>query len=375
MVLKAGKERKVKNGYPWIFRDELEDIVGDPENGDVVNVFSHRHEFLGKAFYGSRLRMITRHDEDINPDFFRSRILMADEKRDFQNPYYRVVHGEADSLPGLIVDRYGDGFVVQLRNAGMERFRWEIVEVLVKDLGAKFVHERSDFESDPGERLERRNETLYGEVPEETVILENDMRFIANLKRGQKTGFFFDQRANRFKVRKLEGKRALDLFTYTGGFALNLARTGFEVVGVDISGPDLELARRNAKMNDLRVEFVESDVFDYLRGEREIFDVIVADPPAVIKRKAERKKGIEFFSRLVEESTGVLKIGGTLVLCSCAYHMDLSSVLESMRRGIEGSGKRWRIIDVTFQDLDHPWIAQMPESLYLKCVWAKLEEG
>ncbi len=374
VVVRPGKDTKIKNGYPWIFHDELEDVVGDPESGDVVNVFSHGMEFLGRAFYGSRIRMLTREDEEIDLEFLRRRIHRADRRRKFLL-YYRMVHGEADALPGLIVDRYGDGFVVQIRNRGMERLRDDIVRILVEDFGARFVHERSDFESDPGEEIERRNETLYGEAPEEIEIVESEIRFLVNVKSGQKTGFFYDQRANRPRIRKMKGEKALDLYTYTGGFALNMAASGMEVTGVDISEPDLELARKNAKINGLKVRFVRADALEYLESTREEYDLVVADPPSLIKKKSERGKGIKLFSKLVSGISRVLRNGGTMVLCTCAYHMDIGSMIHAMRSGLEGKRAVWRIFDLTFQDADHPWIAQIPETLYLKCFWAKLEEG
>ena len=371
IFLKDGKERKIKNLYPWIFPDEVKEIVGDePSFGEIVNVFSSKGEFLGKAFYGRRIRMIAREDVEIDGKFFKAKIEKALERRKDLGRFYRLFHAEADGIPGLVIDRYGDGFVIQLRNKGVERFRNEIVDSLLDLFKPNFIHERSDFETDLGENVEGRNETLYGKVPEDLRVEENGLLFKVDVVRGQKTGFFFDQRRNRLLVRNLQGKKALDLYTYTGGFALNLALAGFEVIGVDISGYDLEVARENARMNGLNVEFVESDVFDFLRENRNKFDVVVADPPSLIKSKSEKKKAVRIFSELVSLIDDVLRDRGKLVLCSCAHQMDLQSLIESMRKGVEGRKVAWRILNVTYQDIDHPWIAQIPETLYLKCVWA-----
>ncbi len=376
VFLKKGKERKVKNNYPWIFKDELEDFMGDGEIGDIANVFSYDKEFLGKGFFNpnSRIavRMITREDEDIEHVISR-KILRAFAKRKFPTPFYRVVHGEADGLPGLIIDRYDDGFVMQVRCKGMELIKDLIKKVLVENFSPSFIYERSDFETKSDEDLEKACGTLYGKVPESLILTEHGVEYIVDVKKGQKTGFFLDQRMNRLLVRNADGRRALDLFCYTGGFALNLAKAGFEVIGVDISQDAIDTARENAKRNSLEVSFERADAFEFLENYKGSFDVIVADPPSFIKRKEERKKGIEYFKKLTDIISEHLKEGGMMVLCSCAYQMDINLMIESIRKGVEGKGKIWRVEKITFQDVDHPWIAQIPESLYLKCIWVRCE--
>ncbi len=378
VFLKKGIERKIKNGYPWVFRDEIERVIGEGREGEVSNVFSKDGEFLGKGFHTrSRIsvRMLTSKDEEINADFLKRRIERAFYIRKDLGESYRLVHAEGDFLPGLVVDKYGDGFVVQLRTKGMELLRDEITKALVGLFDPSFVYERSDFETSSDEKLERRKGLLHGKEPEILFVKEHGIVYEVNVKSGQKTGFFFDQRRNRRKVRELPGEKALDLYTYTGGFALNLAASGFEVIGVDKSEDDLEIARRNAKRNGLRVSFIRSDVFEFLETDKSTYDVIVADPPSLIKRKSERKKAVSILSKLVELVSRRLNIGGTFVLCSCAYNIDVSLLVESMRRGVEGKSLFWRITEVTHQDIDHPYIAQIPETLYLKCVWARLEKG
>ena len=378
VFLKKGIERKVKNGYPWVFRDEIEEVVGEGREGEVSNVFSKDGEFLGKGFHTSSrisVRMLTSKDEEINTSFLRRRIERALEIRKGLGESYRLVHAEGDFLPGLVVDKYNDGFVVQLRTKGMELLRDEITEVLAELFKPSFIYERSDFETSSDENLERRRGLLHGKEPEVLFVEEHGIVYEVNVREGQKTGFFFDQRRNRRKVRELSGEKALDLYTYTGGFALNLAASGFEVVGVDKSEEDLEIAKRNAKRNGLRVSFVLSDVFEFLEADDSTYDVIVADPPSLIKKKGERKKAVSILSKLTDLVSERLRIGGTFVLCSCAYNIDVPLLVESMRRGVEGKKLAWRITEVTHQDVDHPYIAQIPETLYLKCVWARLEKG
>ena len=376
VFLKKGKERKVKNYYPWIFKDELENFIGDGKPGDIANVFSYNKEFLGKGFFNPNariaVRMITQFDEDIECTLER-RILQAFSKRKFSSPFYRVVHSEADGLPGLIVDKYKDGFVIQIRCKGMELIKDLITKILIKNFSPSFIYERSDFETKSDENLEKRVGPLYGETPEHLILTEHDIEYVVDIKRGQKTGFFLDQRMNRLLVRNVDGKKALDLFCYTGGFSLNLAKKGFEVIGVDVSQDAINTAIENAKRNSLKVHFERADVFEFLESCNDRFDIVVADPPSIIKRKDEKKKGSEYFKKLVSAISDRLRENGMMVLCSCAYQMDVNLMVESIRKGVEGKGIVWRVEKITFQDVDHPWIAQIPESLYLKCIWARYE--
>lgn len=377
VYLKNGVERKIKNFYPWIFRDEIEEIIG--EDGHVSNVFSKNGDFLGKGFFSESrisIRMLTSKDEEIDEKFFFSRIKDARRKRPFSDDQsFRLIHAEGDFLPGIIADKYGSGFVVQFRTKGAELFKEKFVNALLNFSNASFIYERSDFETSSEEKLERNKGLLKGSVPDVMFVEENSLKFLVDIPNGQKTGFFFDQRKNRELVRHLPGEKALDLYTYTGGFALNLAYSGFKVIGVDKSEDDIEIAKKNAKINGLNAEFVRADSFEFLEGTSEKFDVVVADPPSLIKKKSERKKAVSILSKLTWLVKDVLKIGGIFVLCSCAYNIDTSILIESIRRGIEGKGLVWRILNVTYQDTDHPYIAQIPETLYLKCVWARLEKG
>ncbi len=377
VYLKKGVERKVKNFYPWIFKDEIEEVIG--EEGHISNVFSKSGDFLGKGFFSeSRIavRMLTSKDEEIDEKFFFSRIKIARSRRPFSDDQsFRLIHAEGDFLPGIVVDKYGSGFALQFRTKGAELLKEEFVNALLQFSNASFIYERSDFGTSSEEGLERNRGLLRGRVPDVMFVEENSLKFLVDIPNGQKTGFFFDQRRNRRLVRNLPGEKALDLYTYTGGFALNLAYSGFEVLGVDKSEGDIEIAKENAKINGLKAEFVVSDAFEFLEGTSEKFDVVVADPPSLIKRKGERKKAISILSNLTRLVKGVLKVGGFFVLCSCAYNIDTSILIESIRRGIEGEGLVWRILNVTYQDTDHPYIAQIPETLYLKCIWARLEKG
>ncbi len=382
VVLKKGKERKIKNGYPWIFEDEIKDVVGEHNESRIANVFSYEGEFLGKGFYSStshiRVRMLTSRDEKIDKEFLVRRVRRSlERRRSLKLESFRVVHGEADFLPGLIVDKYKEGLVLQIRTKGFEFLKKELIESLKELINPDFIYERSDFETRVDEELTRYVGPLFGEPPEKLIIEEHGLKYVVDLRKGQKTGFFFDQRRNRLLVRNLQGISALDLYTYTGGFALNLSAAGFkEIIGVDVSPEALEVAKENARLNGLKVSFVNADALEFLNGySGKRFDVVIADPPSLIKRKSEKKKAVMILAELIRCVEKVLKVNGIFVLCSCAYNIDVKLMIEAMRRGVEGAGLLWNIVNVTYQDIDHPWIAEIPETLYLKCVWAKLEKG
>lgn len=381
VFLKSNREAKVLNGYPNIYRDEIRKVEGVEEDGDICNVFSEDFKFLGKGFYSKSnvsVRMLTLADEEIDEDFFRNRVEKAAQKRRGFGDSYRLIHGEADLLPGVIADKYRDFVVLQIRNVGMERYKPVLVSALAQVVSPKGIYERSDFLSSSSDILTRNVGLLYGEEPpDELNITEHDLIYKVDIKTGQKTGFFFDQKDSRLFVRSItpNGGLALDAFSYTGGFALNMAKAGAsQVIALDKDEDAVRLGRINAAANGLdNVEFINVRYEDYMQSYTgEPFDIIVLDPPSIIKKKEERKQGVEIFRNIVSLSVPHLKEEGVLGLCSCAYQIDLDLLIEAVRRSYSGSGKTLQVLGVTYQSGDHPWVLSYPESLYLKCFWVKV---
>ncbi|OAA22154.1 class I SAM-dependent rRNA methyltransferase [Kosmotoga sp. DU53] len=388
-VLKKGKEKKLLNGYPWVFEDEISEVQGELILGSPVNVFSNDWAFVGKGLYNPfsnrKIMFLTTEDVELDENFFRERLYKALEWRTrfFDKPYYRLFHGEADGIPGFIADRYGEVIVVQFRNSIVELLKKQLVNSIVELLLPAAVYERSDFEMGTGEVLQKKTGLLYGEIKTPIVeVEENGLKYIVNFTNGQKTGFFFDQRDSRKMARKIVKrfafKRALDLFSFTGGFGINMAKAGAEVVCVDKSGEDLEVAELNAALNDVkeRMSFVQMDVFKYLKSleKKEQFDIVVLDPPSLIKRRKELRRGIELLKELVSLSVPVVKSHGVICLCSCAYNLGLEHLIEALRKVSLELDVQYKNIGITYQSLDHPWVLQIPESLYLKCVWTVVEK-
>jgi 23S rRNA (cytosine1962-C5)-methyltransferase len=387
IVLKKGKEKKIKNFYLWIFKDEVENFEKvRKEPIQIVDVKSSTGEFLGKAFFNPKshivARILTRENEKINADFFKTRIKNAIERRKklkIKSDAIRLIHAEADEIPGLIVDKFANYLAIQTRIAGIENFKHEIVKILTDTVKISGIYERNDMESRKEEGLEISSGELYGHVPRYVQIEENGLKFIVDLHYGQKTGFYLDQRDNRKKVKELihKGDRVLDLFCYSGAFSIYCASAGAKVIGVDSDRSATDLARENAKLNQVndKVTFLTADAFEtveQMANSAEKFDLIIIDPPAMTKTK-KGAEGVKWaFHKLIFNSLKMLEPGGKLVVSSCAYHISLDILQEAIRFASNDLGKRLRVIDVTFQPEDHPWILQMPETLYLKTIYLEV---
>ncbi len=381
--IRKGKEGKVRNSYPWIFKDEIISLEGSADVVCEVNIFSSNYEFLGKGFFNPSstraIMVLTNQDEELGEVFFGRLLQKALLKRErlFNRPYYRLVHGEGDRLPGLVVDRYGEILAVQFRNSIMQKKREMIVGLLRTLVNPKGIYERSDFEMGVEDRIERNTGLLFGEVPDSVEIEEEGIKYLVDVKNSQKTGFFFDQRDSRAFCRRITAElsleKGLDLFSFTGGFGLNMAYSGAEAFCVDKSGDDLDRGRMNAVVNrlDNRLQLVQSDVLDFLAGfeMKNYFDIVVVDPPSFVKHKRELPHGISLFRRLVESTLPLVKDGGVLGLCTCAYNIAIEHLVEAIRRSTESTGITFSHLAVTLQSPDHPWLVEVPESLYLKCLW------
>lgn len=381
--IRKGKEGKIRNSYPWIFKDEIIALEGSSDDVCEVNIFSSNYEFLGKGFFNPNstraIMVLTNQDEELGEMFFGRLLQKALQKRErlFNKPYYRLVHGEGDRLPGLVVDRYGEILAVQFRNSIMQKRREMIVGLLRNLVNPKGIYERSDFEMGVEDKIERHTGLLFGEVPDSVEIEEEGIKYLVDVKNSQKTGFFFDQRDSRAFCRRITAElsleKGLDLFSFTGGFGLNMAYSGAKAICVDKSGDDLDRGRMNAVVNrlDKRLQLVQSDVLDFLDGfeMKDYFDIVIVDPPSFVKHKRELPHGISLFRRLVESTLPLVKDGGVLGLCTCAYNIGIEHLVESIRRSTESNGITFSHLAITLQSPDHPWLVEVPESLYLKCLW------
>lgn len=381
--LKKGKEKKIKNGYLWIFKDEISEITGEKIDGELCNVFSHDYEFIGKGIFSKSsnisVKILSTTDEEVNEEFFYKKFVSALKLRTGFGNSYRFFHAEADGIPGLIIDKYEDFLVIQFRNKGVENKKEEIINALLRvfEKNIKGIYERSDFETSSKENLERNTGLLYGvEPPDNFIIEEEGIKYIVDIKNGQKTGFFFDQRKNRIYIRQFSKDAVgLDAYSYTGGFALNMAKYGAKkIIAVDKDEYALELLKENAKLNGVldKIETVYDDVENFLSKTNGKYNLMMLDPPSLIKKKTERFKGVQIFKKISKLGIEKLEDFGILSLCSCAYQADISLLIESLRRSVENEGIMLQNLDIITQSNDHPWILQIPESLYLKCLWIRV---
>jgi 23S rRNA (cytosine1962-C5)-methyltransferase len=380
IVSKRGASR-VRSGHLWVYRSDVLD-TGDAEGGSIVAVRDQHGNFVGQSLFSDAsqitLRFLTQTEVSIDRDWWRERILEANRRRHVSadTNAYRVVYSEGDLLPSLIIDRYHDVFVIQTLSQGTETIKSLVVELLVEEFAPRAVIERNDVKVRALEGLELVAGTLYGPDPEQLEILQDGIRFIVTPQGGQKTGSFLDQRENRLAARAVAHGRGLDCFTFNGAFALYLAGVCDSVVGIDISGEAIDIARRNAKLNNVNnVEFQEANVFDALRdmenaGER--FDTIVLDPPAFAKNRGSIKSAARGYKEINLRALKLLNPGGVLISCTCSYHMSEEMFLGIIAEAAIDSHCRLQVIEKRTQASDHPILLSVPETYYLKCVIARV---
>jgi 23S rRNA (cytosine1962-C5)-methyltransferase len=375
VVGKRGAAR-ARSGHPWIYRSDVAEAAGEP--GDVIPVFDRAGAFLGRAFYNPNseitLRIAERRDEPIDEPSFRTRIERALAYRDsleIDGDAYRLLHAEADGIPGLVVDRYGDNLVLQIGSAAVERRLGWVVDALGELLSPAGVLLRGDSAARKREGLGTGIRVLFGEVPETVVVREGPVRYEADLWRGQKTGGFLDQRENHLAAGRYASGRVLDVFSYGGGFALHAAHRAGEVEAVDSSGPALDAARRNAKLNGLEnVTFTRARAFDLLRersdaGER--YDMVILDPPAFAKTRRDLPRARRAYKEINLRAMKLLNPGGVLITCSCSYHLSRELFEETLRSAAADAGRTVRVREWRGQAADHPEVLTIPETRYLKC--------
>lgn len=375
VVISARGQERVASGHPWIYRSDLGEVRA--EGGDLVVVRGPRGRTLGHALYSSRsliaVRMIAYGEEPADPGLVRRRIESAAAFREtlaIDATAYRLVHGEADLLPSLIVDRYGDYLVVQALSQGMDRLLPFVVSVLNDLFRPLGILARNDPRARALEGLEQRVDIVAGEVPETVLVTELGVEYEVDLRRGQKTGLFLDQRENRAAAATYAAGRLLDCFSYNGGFALVLGRRCQETIAIDVSEDAVARVRQNAARNGIAVDARVGNVFDELRGlERlgERFDTIVLDPPAFAKNKASVAKAHAGYKEINLRALKLLNPGGTLVTCSCSYNIGEAAFAEIVYEAAVDARVHVTVVEKRMQGRDHPVLLGVPETYYLKC--------
>lgn len=369
---------RIASGHPWIFGSDVVER-GSAESGEVVSVIDSQGHPLGIAHYSSTsqicLRLLSSRAETVDRLFYMRRIAAAEAFRRrvvSDSNAYRLVHGEADQLPGLVIDRYGDFFTIQTLNQGMDKAKAEIVSCLVEQFAPKGIVERNDVPVRKHESLPLTAGIVYGDAPEQVLIHMAGLDFEADLLHGQKTGVFLDQRENYMAAAKYAHGQALDCFTSTGGFALRIADRCESVEAIDSSEAALKTAESNRQRNGIgNVGFREADVFDLLTGyasARRRFDTVVLDPPAFAKSRSALDGAIRGYKEINRRALQLLGPGGILVTCSCSHHVTEAALLELVAEASLDTKRKLRVLERRTQSQDHPILLTVPETLYLKCL-------
>jgi len=421
LTVRTNRTGPIRGRHPWVFSGALLNIPEGLEGGTSVALVDEQGNFLAQGYFNSYSQIAVRvwsweKAEEVNEEFFVRRVEQAYEIRKKYvasklTDSYRLIHGENDLLPGLIVDKYGSYLSLQFHNPGIETWREQIVAALVKVVKPKGIYERSDVRdrkrgappvipaeagihgspiesgmtsaskteiSSSGRNDKTGRALLYGEVPEKVKILENGYKFWVDIIGGQKTGFFLDQRDKRLALTKyVEGKKVLNCFSYTGGFSVYaLGAEAKQAVSVDASENALKLAEENVKLNKLnesKAEFILADVKQYLVDrEKGEFDVIILDPPAFIKDRHKIKEGLSGYRKINEAALRVLPPGGILVSASCSAHLSLEDFRFMLSESAARAGRTLQILETFTHGIDHPELVAFTEGEYLKCVFARV---
>lgn len=378
VILDKGEEKRILEGHPWIFSNEVKGFEGEIKAGCICDVYSYDNRYIGRGFFNSNskimVRILSRSQVEINKAFFESKIKKAIEYRKSigLDNNYRVIFSEADGLPGLIVDKYAEYLVIQVLSLGIYNFQKDIIDILIEEFKPKGIYERSDVSVRKKEGLDEFKGTIYGEVPEKIVINENGVLLNVDVINGQKTGYFLDQKMNRKSLEiYAKDKVMLDCFSHTGGFALHACSYGAkEVVAVDISQKACDDIQENAKLNGFsNVNVVCDDVFEFLRKEenKNKFDLIVLDPPAFTKDKNSVEAAYRGYKDINLRALKMIKENGILLTFSCSQHMTPALFMEMLNDARIDSKRDVRLIDFKIQSPDHPTMLASEETWYLKC--------
>ena len=387
VILKSGREKPVLNRHPWVFSGAINRIEGNPENGDVVDVWNSRARFVARGIYNEksqiRVRLLTWNPNDvIDSDFWRRRLRRAIAGRQAlitsqETDAFRLVHSEADGLPGLIVDQYGPWLVVQFLALAVERYRNSIIDVLTDLLAPIGINERSDVEVREQEGLVPVAGPVWGELPPDLIeIMENGHTFLVDVKMGHKTGFYLDQRENRQRVSKyFPDKEVLNAFAYTGAFAVYAAYAGARrIINVDSSERMLQMAERNMRRNgfgDREDVYAPADVFEIMRAyenNKWKFDVVILDPPKFAHSKRQVEKATRGYKDINLLGMKLIKPGGVLITFSCSGSVSADLFQKVLFGAAVDAGRHVQIIERLSQGSDHPILLTYPESEYLKGV-------
>lgn len=381
VILHRKRKKRVEQGHPWVFQSEIDEVIGDFTPGDIVDVYNHNHVFLARGFINPNSQMMVRilthqENEQIDSSFFVQRIKQAWAHRQRFIPNVtscRAIYGEADFLPGFVVDKYEDVLVVQIMALGMEVQKESLLKGLLEVFQPKAIYLRNDVYVRELEGLEQEKGFWYGESPTEIEIVENGVRYIVDIENGQKTGFFFDQRQNRAAIQPLitEDTEVLDCFTHTGSFMLNACKYGAKhVTAVDISEHAIETAEKNAALNHFsNVDFIVANAFDYLRDcvqEEKKWDVVIVDPPAFAKSKHAVKKAIRGYKDINLNGLKLVREGGYFVTASCSYHVHSHMFMDMLNDAAFDAKKNLRQIHWDGAGYDHPKLLGADEGDYLK---------
>jgi 23S rRNA (cytosine1962-C5)-methyltransferase len=404
VFLKKGREEAPSRGHPWVFSGAIERVEGEIEVGGLADLFTHAKEFLGRGYYNPRsqiaVRLLTRQPVAINKAFFRGRMQAAFALRkailSSETTACRLIHAEGDLLPGLICDKYGDYLVLQINTAGMERFRDEIVSLLKDLLPPSVTYDRSDAATRAQEGLPDStgpiagaeaeggplaSDPLFREAafPDLVEIRENNMRFLVDVKQGQKTGFYLDQRDNRALIRGLaQGKRVLNCFSYTGGFSIAASLGGAaSATSVEASTEALALCKENLILNNISLDsqrLIKADIFDFLRDDQEEYDLIILDPPAFAKRKGQVKGAIRGYKDINLYAMKRAKKRGMILTCSCSQHVDATLFQKILSYAAADTSRHLQVLGHWGAPQDHPVALHHPEGAYLKAFLLRVVE-
>lgn len=377
IYLKKNEEKRIVAGHPWVFANEVARIEGKDKNGSLATVYDFNGRYIGKGYINHLskilVRIFIRDDSVPDYEYYKNAISKANDYRlklGFKNSY-RVVFGESDNLPALIVDKYDDVLSVQFLSLGIDKNKDLIIRALVEIFNPKGIYERSDVAVREKEGLPLFKGKIYGDFNTKIVIEENGLKMIVDVENGQKTGYFLDQKENRFALRKYASGDVLDCFCNVGGFALNAAAAGAKnVIALDISQSALDTVAENANLNRLtNVHTLQGDVFEVLRQfkkEGKTFDTIVLDPPAFCKSASEVKNAYKGYKDINILGMKLVKDGGFLISSSCSHYMTFPLFQNMLTDAARESGRKARIVEIRTQASDHPSMLSTDESLYLK---------
>ena len=378
IYLKKGEEKRLKAGHSWVYANEVARIEGKDKNGSLASVYTFDGKFIGKGYINHLSKILVRifiydENETDTDELLSSRLVSANAYRQKlgYNDAYRMVFAEADNLPALIVDKYGEYLVAQFLSLGMDKQKARIVSLLAKLFSPKGIYERSDVAVRQKEGLEEATGTLYGEVPDEIIIEENGIKMSVDVKRGQKTGYFLDQKENRLAARKYAvGADVLDCFSNSGGFSMNVATVAKSVLAVDISKLATDTVEKNARLNGYtNVATLTDDVFEVLRrfkADGRTFDTVILDPPAFCKSADEVKDAYRGYKDINILGLKLVRSGGFLITSSCSHYMTFPLFEKMLTEAAKESGRRVRTVELKSQAPDHPSLLCADETQYLK---------